>query len=73
MKFLLDVLVLSIHTHFENLVSFTDGYTENYKRKYIPWLIFDEFAENFEYLEYNMQLYHIMQNNFQQKERLISF
>lgn len=54
MKFLLDVLVLSIHTHFENLVSFTDGYTENYKRKYIPWLIFDEFAENFEYLEYNM-------------------
>ena len=51
MKVVLYVLVLSPQTlpvfkDFENLVSFTYGDTENYKRKYTLWLIFNEFAEN---------------------------
>lgn len=55
MKVSLDAVVLSMQAlsvfkNFENIVSFTYGDTENYKRKYILWLIFKEFAENFQEL-----------------------
>ena len=45
MKVFLDVVVLSMQAlsvfkNFENIVSFTYGDTENYKRKYILWPYF---------------------------------
>ena len=35
---------LPIFKEFKDFASFSYGDTENYKRKYIPWLSFNEFA-----------------------------